>query len=220
MASDSQTSDPTHNVRWETTKARQVGSHPLVMAFSGNTGVSGRARTSVEDLRFQATTFGKRERVRKMIEAGLKEHYDWIAERMRPNAAFEAVIGSPRMIALAACFAEGQPQILEFGQDGDSDFYEYFHAVGSGAATASAVWRTLGGRRLQELPEGKAIHVALRIMRTTVSVDMMGVSEPFTVFLVDANGARALSQDALDNEMQTVEEWEADQVRQLLEDEG
>ena len=216
FASDSQTSDPVHNVRWPTTKARQVGEHPLVMGFSGNTGVSGRARESVEALSFRATTFQRRERVRAMVEGALTKHYDWIAGQMRPDSAFAQVVGAPQMIALAACFADGQPHIIEFEANGDSDFHESFHAVGSGASTAYAVWRTLGGRRLRELGEGRAIHVALRIMRTAVAVDMMGVSEPYTVFVVDGDGARQLPSADVDSEMQAVQEWEEEQIQQLL----
>ena len=217
FASDSQTSDPAHNVRWQTTKAQQVGQHPLVVAFSGNTGISGRARESIRILNFRASTFQKRERVRKMIESALKQHYDWIAERMKLGTAFDQVIGSPRMIALAACFAEGNPQIIEFGQDGDSDFFECFHAVGSGAATAQAVWRTLGKRRLSVLPEERALHVVLRIMRIAVDVDMVGISEPFTVFVIDETGVREVAPVEMDALLQQVEEWEEEQVLHLLE---
>lgn len=151
-----------------------------------------------------------------MIDSALKEHYVWIAERMKPGTPFDQVIGSPRMIALLACFAEEKPQIIEFGQDGDSDFFEYFHAVGSGAATAHAVWRTLGGKRLSDLPEERALHVALRIMRTAVDVDMMGISEPFTVFVVSEVGAREVSPAEMDALQQGVQEWEDEQIRQLL----
>lgn len=217
FASDSQTSDPVHNVRWPTTKARQVGEHPLVMGFSGNTGVSGRARASLEERGLRPTTFQRRERVRNMIEGALKPHYDWIAEQMRPDSAFAHVVGAPQMVALAACFAEGQPQVIEFEANGDSDFHDYFHAIGSGASTAYAVWRTLGGRRLRGLGEDRAVHVALRIMRTAVAVDMMGVSDPYTVFVVDKDGARQLPSADVDSEMQVVQEWEEQQIQQLLE---
>lgn len=136
FASDSQASDLVQRVRWETTKARQVGDHPLVMAFSGNMGVARRARSSVEGRSFKATTFQRRERGRKMIESALAEHYDWIASRMKPESAFKEVVGMPQMVVLAACWAEDSPTIIEYGQDGDSEFHEYFHAVGSGATRA------------------------------------------------------------------------------------
>ncbi len=216
FASDSQTSDLINRVRWETTKARQIGTQPLVMAFSGNSGISGRARASVEEKNFRPTTFKKRELVRKMIESGLESHYKWIADRMKPESAFKDVIGVPQMVALVACFAEGEPQIIEFERDGDSDFHDYFHAVGSGGSTAYAVWRTLGGKRLRTLQEGRAIHVALRILRTAVDLDVQGVDDPFTVFIVDERGARPLPSAVVDAEMQTAQEWEEQQVQQLL----
>ena len=54
-------------------------------------------------------------------------------------------------------------------------------------------------------------------MRTAVAVDVQGVSEPFTVFVLDKDGARALSGADVDSEMQAVEEWEKQQISQLLD---
>ena len=152
-----------------------------------------------------------------MIASGLQEHFDWIDEKMKRSPQFQAAHMVPGMAALGAYFAEGTPHIVEFERSEDSVFHEAFHAVGSGAPTAYAVWRTLGGKRLRDLSEGKAIHVALRIMRTAVAVDVQGVSEPFTVFVLDKDGARALSGADVDSEMQAVEEWEKQQISQLLD---
>ena len=186
------------------------------MAFSGSLGVSERARKSVEEKGFRSNTFHKRERVQKMIGSGLDEHYKWIGERMVKGSAFDQVIGYPKMSALAACFAEGEPQIIEFELSGDSYFHEYFHALGSGGKTSYAVWRTIGGKQLRALREDRAIHVALRILRTAVDLDLLGVSDPFTVFIVDKQGARKLSQTVVDAEMQAAQEWEQKQMQRLL----
>ena len=154
--------------------------------------------------------------MRTAIANSLEKHYKWIFDNTREDLAYKQVIMGPQMVALAACHAEASPQIIEFEQNGDSDFHEYFHAIGSGGRTAYAVWRTLGGSRLRELPEGKAIQVALRIMRTAVDVDMWGVSDPFTVFVVDGDGTRSLAGSNLDAEIEAAQRLEELQVRQLL----
>ena len=45
---------------------------------------------------------------------------------------------------------------------------------------------------------------------------MTGVSDPFTVFIVDKKGARQLSQTVVDAEMQAAQEWEQKQMQRLL----
>ena len=151
-----------------------------------------------------------------MVASGLQEHFDCIDEKMKRSPQFQAAHMVPGMAALGTYFAEGTPHIIEFERDGDSDFHDYFHAVGSGGSTAYAVWRTLGGKRLRTLQEGRAIHVALRILRTAVDLDVQGVDDPFTVFIVDERGARPLLSAVVDAEMQTAQEWEEQQVQQLL----
>ena len=71
---------------------------------------------------------------------------------------------------------------------------------------------------LLALTEARALHVALRIMRTAVSVDAIGVAEPFTVFVVGKGGCRALPQAEVDTEAQAAQEWEAEQTQHLLDE--
>lgn len=210
FASDSQASDLVQAVRWPVTKAKKIEPYPLVMAFSGSLGISERAREDVGKSTLRTSVFKKRELVREAIASALKKHYTWVSE-------FPSQKGQPLLLwALAACFAEGKPQIIEFETSGDSCFHEHFHGIGSGGGTAYAIWRALGGRQLEALKEGLAVHVALRILQTAIEVNMTGVSDPFTVFIVDKKGARQLSQTVVDAEMQAAQEWEQKQMQRLL----
>ena len=85
------------------------------------------------------------------------------------------------------------PHILECGLNGDIEFHQYFQAIGSGANTAHAIYRTLGGERLSTLDERKTLLVVLRILRTGVNVEMWGVSEPLSVWVVSHNNAKKVS---------------------------
>lgn len=116
-------------------------------------------------------------------------------------------------------WAEDSPQVLEFEINGDSCFHDSFHAIGSGANTAYAIYRTLGGARLGELDEARALMALMRIIRTTVNVEMWGVSEPVVFWVVNQESARRLSDDELQPQLQLVSEWE-ERERAMLFDEG
>ena len=62
----------------------------------------------------------------------------------------------------------------------------------------------------------KSLHVMLRIMRTCVDVEMRGVSEPFSVWVVSDGKARELLMDEIQTEMQWVDEWEAQERKRFL----
>ncbi len=108
-------------------------------------------------------------------------------------------------------WAENEPRILEFEINGDSSYHDYFHAIGSGANTAYAIYRTLGGRRLLNLDEARATMAILRILRTCVEVEMWGVSEPVDIWNVNAAGARRLNGDEVQVHLQAVDAWEEEE---------
>ena len=217
FASDSQTSDPVHGIRWQTTKARRVGNHPLVIGFSGNTGIAQRAREKLDASRYWSNTYSKRDLVRDMIARALDPQYAWMKERMMPNSGFHEIHRGPDLAALAVCIAEGSPQIIEFSPEGDSEFHDTgFRAIGSGTRVAYAAWQTLGGERLLTLDEGRALHVTLSILRLVVAVEMSGVSDPFTIFIINESGIREVSDEEMNALLQTVEIWENDRVAHLL----
>ena len=83
--------------------------------------------------------------------------------------------------------------------------------IGSGGQTAHAVFRTLGRSRLAELEESKALMALLRILRTSVNVEMWGVSEPLCVHVVMADKrVRGVSEDELQAHLQAIDKWEED----------
>ena len=220
IASDSQASDPVFAVRWPVLKARQVRNQPLVMGLSGSMGVAERARESVENANFQANVFNKRELVRTRIRKAFEPHLEEVkrdVERIGIEKLARRVLANlhpPVLTALAAFLTRGEAQILEFEPNGETCFHDNgFRAIGSGTGTAQAAWLTLGGERLVALEEEAAIHVMLRILRTTVAVDEKGVSAPFSVFVLSGKEVRELDPDF---HVQAVEEWEQEQVEELL----
>lgn len=221
FASDSQVSDKDQGVRWATTKAQSVGNHPLAIAFSGSVGFGDRAREEIEALKFRPNTFEKRDRVRDMIDRVFQKQLDQIDETFKKRSVtFKAIYEPPVLVGLAAYFAEGQPQILDFERNGDSTYYESFRAIGSGGGTAYAVWQTLGGERLHDLPEGTALHIVLQIMRTTIAVDERGVSAPITVLVVEKERVRQLPTALIDSELEAVQEREDERVNAFLKEGG
>lgn len=109
---------------------------------------------------------------------------------------------------LSVFWAEGSSHILEHETSRDCCFHEYFHAVGSGSNTAYAIFRTLGGRKLIDINEQRSIQATLRILRTCIAVEPAGVSEPFHLWIVTAQGARKLPDDQIHAELQYVDAWE------------
>jgi 20S proteasome alpha/beta subunit len=216
VGADSQASDLVVGVRWPVEKLARIGPHPLVVGFSGSLGMGQRARKALDDLDLRATTFKKPELVQQAIDRALQPIHEAIKKNNNPpapNPIYE--IG---LAGLAVFWAGNAPHIHEREINGDSCFHKCFHAIGSGSQTAYAVFRTLGGPRLAELDEPKALMALLRILRTSVHVDVLGVSEPFYAFIVTAKGVRQLSGDELQPHLQAVDEWESDERERFFGD--
>jgi len=79
---------------------------------------------------------------------------------------------------LSAVWSDSRPGLLEHEINGDSNWHDHFHAIGSGKPTAYAVYRALGGQELRKLSERTAIMALLRILQTTINVEMAFVGEP------------------------------------------
>lgn len=207
ISSDTQVSDLPVRVRWPIEKLAQVGQHPLVVGFSDSMGQGQRARAALDDGSFRSTTFQKPKRVQSLMDTKLLPIYDQIKNLSRvPPGRQIPEIG---LSALAAFWAGGEPQILEREMNCDSCFHSCFHAIGSGAPTAYAVYNTLGGKdELPQLEERKALMAMLRIVRTAIRVEIAGVSEPVSVFIISDGKVRQLSEDEVVANMQAVKEWE------------
>jgi len=205
IGADSQASDENANVRWPVEKLHQVGSSPLVLGFSGSLGHAIRAREDIESFGWQRTTFKRSERVRKTLVA-----------KAAPYQGAGPESRGLRLWGIAVYGARNETTILELEPSGDDCVHEYFHAIGSGAKTAYAIWRTIGGRELVALDRGPAVHVVLRILQTCVEVEMTGVSGPFSVYVVSANGTRRLPTQELASLEQAVHEWQRHELDLLL----
>jgi len=207
ISSDSQVSDLAIRVRWPIEKLAQVGQHPLVVGFSDSMGRGQRARAALGDGSFRSTTFDKCERVQSLMDAKLLPIYDEIKKLSRVPAGCQ--LPEIGLSALAAFWAGGEPHILEREMNCDSCFHSCFHAIGNGGPTAYAVYNTLGGKdELPQLEERKALMAMLRIVRTSIRVDVAGVSEPVSVFIISDGKVRRLSEDEVIANMQAVKEWE------------
>ena len=216
MGADSQTSDHHAGVRWPVEKLRQVGSWPLVIGFSGSAGIAARARADIESYNWRNTTFQKLERVQDALESKVQPYIEATRDKLDPSHPFNIIYGTKCLWGLAACNIKDRPAILELEASGDMYVHDRFHAIGSGAQTAYAIWRTIGGQWLSELDEGRALHVMLRILQTCVGVEMSGVSGPFRIFVIAAGRVRVVSSNELDSLEQVVYEWQNRGLELLL----
>lgn len=204
IASDSQASDLVAKVRWPIEKLEAIGDKSLVLGFSGSVGMAQRARRELEATTLHLNTFNKRHLVQDAMDRCFAPIYKKIKEDIHPPANIWQVA----LWGLSVFWAENAPQILENEVSGDSSFHDYFHAIGSAANTAYAIYRTLGGARLCTVPDRLALPVILRILRTCVGVELWGVSEPLSVWIVLGGKARKISLDEVQAHLQTVDQWE------------
>ena len=204
IGADSQVSDPVGSVRWPVEKLEPIGGHSCVVGFSGSLGRAQRARQDLNESKLTTSAFKKASTICGFFEKTLAPHYTTIQARWNkpPDKNFEVALWG-----LAAFWAEDSPQILELEMNGDSCLHNYFHAIGSGTNTAYAVYRTLGGRKLASLEEPKALAAILRILTTSVDVEIAGVNEPFHVWVVSDGTTRLLSDDEINTHMQFIGQW-------------
>jgi 20S proteasome alpha/beta subunit len=198
LCSDSQATDRVAQVRWPVEKPIQVQTYPCVVGMSGSLGMIDQVKDDLLKERWHTNMFRKRDLVRDGIDRSFIKVYKAIEDRNRHIDLW----------GLSVYWAEGSAHILEHETSGDCCFHGFFHAIGSGSNTAYAIYRTLGGKRLVDVNEQKAIQVSLRILRTCIGVEPMGVSEPFSLWVVNGTGSRKLSEDQIQAELQYVDEWE------------
>ena len=205
IAADSQASDLVAQARWPVEKLDCIGGHPCVLGFSGSVARAQQARSKLEVITLHKNMFQKRDRIRDAVDRCLSPIYQQIKQA---NDGVKRDVYLTSLWGLIAYWAEEAPQILECGINGDIEFHDYFHAIGSGANTAYAIYRTLGGERLSRLDERKALLVILRILRTCVNVEVWGVSEPLFVWVVSQNKTKNVSLDEIEANLQLVDQWE------------
>jgi ATP-dependent protease HslVU (ClpYQ) peptidase subunit len=216
IAADSQASDPAAEVRWAVTKCRRIGSVNLVIGFAGSLGSAERIFTALNAANLRPNQLDKQVRFQKALDAIVKPEYEAASQRAYPPRGWDKIA----IWGLAATCVEAEPRILELEMSGDSCWHDYFHAIGSGASTAYAIWRTLGGRQLSELSERTALDALLRIIRTAIGVEMMGVAEPVRVWRVSCEAASEIGDDELNAHWQAVDEWEKRDRARLFDADG
>jgi 20S proteasome alpha/beta subunit len=205
ITADSQASDQAAQIRWPVEKLDCVRDYPCVVGFSGSVARAQQARSRLEATTLHQNMFQKRERIRDVVDRCLSPVYTKIKQA---NEGVRLPIYKTALQGLIAYYAEEAPQILECGLNGDIEFHDYFQAIGSGANTAHAIYRTLGGKKLSGLSEYKALLVMLRILRTCVNVEMWGVSEPLSVWIISSNKAKKVSPDEIEANRQLIDQWE------------
>jgi 20S proteasome alpha/beta subunit len=209
IGADSQASDPIALVRWAVTKLRRIGALPFVIGFSGSMGSAERIFDALDAAGIRPNQLDRKARFQTYLDGLLKPEYT--AAAGRSANPFQPI----PIWGLAGACIEREARILEYEASGDSSWHEHFHAIGSGAPTAYATFRTLGGRDLCRLSERTALLALLRIIRTTIGVDVSGVSDPIHVWRVACTGASELPDDEVNVNLQAVAEWEQ-QERQAL----
>lgn len=206
IGADSQVSDRVASVRWALEKLDCVPQgHPCVIGFAGSMGRAQQARRELEQKTFHANQFKKRHLIQGAFDQCLAPIYGDVKKK---NPEPSRPLWEITLAGLVALWAEDEPQVLELEYNGDSCFHDYFHAIGSASDTAYAVYHTLGGKRLIQVDEPKALMAIIRIIRTSVNVEMSGVSEPARFWVVTAAGGRTISEDELQAQLQFVAEWE------------
>jgi 20S proteasome alpha/beta subunit len=213
IAADSQVSDDIVGVRWLMEKPEQVKPHPLVVAFSGSHGRGLEAKLALCSAGIEPKHFKSPERIQKVMDAVLQPVYEGIRQNSKPPFKdFREIT----LTGLAVFWAGGEPHILERELNGDSYPHDCFHAVGSGGATAYAVYRTLGGQRLTTVDEPKALMAILRIIKTCIGVEYQGVSEPIIAYVIADGRVRQLPRAEIDAHLEAVERWERRQQERFF----
>ena len=207
LGADSQASDDYLGVRWMVEKPFQIPAVPCVSAMSGSVGMITRVKEDLLGHRWLPHTFDKVSRVRGTVDSSFVKIY-------KENDARNARI---QLVGLTIFWAEEDAHILEHETSRDCCFHPHFHAIGSGAKTAYAIYRTLGGRELVGVGEQKAIQAALRILSTCVDVEGSGVSDPYHLWVIKAGKAAQISPDQIEAEMQYVEAWQRGDIARFFQ---
>jgi 20S proteasome alpha/beta subunit len=218
IGADSQASDLmpdlSAGVRWPVSKLQPVGKHPVVVGFSGSIGTHQRLFAALDAHTFYAKQFASRRSIQNELDEVYHPEYVKARERSKPPITIET-FADIAILGLAAVWAEDGGALLEHEVSGDSVWHYDFQAIGSGKVTAHAVYRAVGGAELCQLSERTAIDALLRILQTSIAVEMAGVAEPIRLWRVDSAGAYQYGKVELDHHRQLVEMWQA-RDRELL----
>lgn len=213
IGADSQATDQLVGVRWTVTKLRQIRDYPFVLGFSGSIGAADRILDGLATTNIDWNALRSRGDLQRVLDEIPIPEYK--AASGRPSGLPQG-LDEIAIHGLAAVTVESRHRILEYEMSGDSGWHDYFQAIGSGRSTAYAIYRALGGRQLAGLRQDKALLVLLRIIRTAISVEPAGVSEPIVVWRLDDGGCHRFSDDEVNAQLQAVDEFELEERSRLF----
>jgi hypothetical protein len=200
-------------VRWPVSKLHQAQTLPLVIGFAGSVGTADRLFAALATASFRGDMMDKRRKLQTWLDGLFRPEYVSASARSNPAPNVHGI----GIWGLGAAQVKDRPGLLEYELSGDSCWHEHFHAIGSGAQTAYAVYRSLGGQELCKLGQRTALTALVRILRTCIGVEAFGVSEPIHIWRATERTATQIGDDELNTHGQLVNEWEKDDRERLFQ---
>lgn len=115
--------------------------------------------------------------------------------------------------------ASGTPWFLEFAADGQINWHTEsgFYAVGSGGPFATVAHALMRHYVTQDLSLEQGKKLAYRTIQTTIDVSPSGVGPPVQMAICDAEGARVLSAQEIEEIATAVDGWKVLERETLTE---
>jgi hypothetical protein len=203
-------------------KVRALASPAMVWTAAGSVYVIEEVQAVVNDWAAKTSTNGDLARIdaadfsliRTRVGANVHRAVKAAYERQLPFGGQAIVPGTTQhpfsSDFLFAGYHDGRPYILEFARDGQMNWHQdrMFYAVGSGGAFAT-VAQALLQHHLDEGPLDLHLgkQLAYRTIETTCQVSSQFVGGPVQMAVVDAEGARILGLEEMEEIQTAVAGW-------------
>jgi 20S proteasome alpha/beta subunit len=217
LASDSQSTERTGNIRYPIQKTWQLSPH-AVWGASGQGQVIQEIRTTLESVGDALDrTPDRAMTLVSLIKPVLEKHYANCIANV-PGVPG----GSPATDVLAAgCEEDGHRWILEVDHRCQYTYYEErgFHAIGSAAGFAQLANSLMAHYDARSKPLRYGTLVAYRAMKAAVDTSAFHVGSPIQLWTVNADGVRQFAKVEVDQAEADVggwEEFEADALDHFL----
>lgn len=127
-----------------------------------------------------------------------------------PELAMRSGTPPTNSVLLFAGAHDGKPWIGEMTWQGEWTSYDPrgFHAIGSGAAVAYAMYAILEHHGFQKWPLSRARTAVYRIVDDSIRVSAGGLGPPIRMWVIGKDGANELTPGELSAERDAVELWE------------
>lgn len=226
VASDSMASDPptAHKV----TKVFSLAHCPVVWTASGSVYVIEEVQRALAGIDQLSTSGGPPAVFAKPIQDSLRDKLKSTIHRAMRSSYESALASTPfAQGAIAPGFetdfvvcgyANSTPWLLEFARDGQVNWHTPlgFYATGSGGPFATVARALMAHYLTARVSIDQAKMIAYRAVQTTCEVSQSGVGPPVQIAVVDADGARTLSEDEVEAVGAQVERWKTLEVETLL----